>query len=214
MPSLTRGGLQPAKIINLQTNEEVSCMFNPFEYAIAKQNTWQSANVTGRNAPRLTFQQGGARTITLNLYFDTMAERTNVTSHTAKLWKMTMIDEGLTESQTTIGRPPDVAFKWGALYFRAIITQMTEAFSIFLPDGTPVRSKVTINLQERLPEDDVAAQTPDSGSATSPAPSTTATEGSRPDNMSSNPNDMRSTMAANNIDNPLNVPNGTVMQGR
>jgi hypothetical protein len=35
MPT-TKGGLVPAKLVNLATNDEVNCMFNPHEYSLTK----------------------------------------------------------------------------------------------------------------------------------------------------------------------------------
>jgi hypothetical protein len=203
MQSLTRGGVTAGKIKNLlKPDQIVHFMFNPFEYTITKQNTWTPNPTNSENAPRISFSQGGAQTLTLVLYFDTLAEGTNVTDKTKKLWDMTMIDETSRSSETGVGTPPDVEFSWGALVFRAVITQISEQFTLFKENGTPVRSKVTVNLQQRIPETSTPAQTAGADSAASPATSTPATAGDRPDNMVSNPDD-----------NPLNIASGTPIRG-
>jgi hypothetical protein len=47
MPN-TRGDLEPATIINLATGDQVYCMFNPHEYTLSKQNTWQQGETKGK----------------------------------------------------------------------------------------------------------------------------------------------------------------------
>lgn len=92
MPT-TRGGLEPATISNKTTGEITSCMFNPFEYTISKQNQYENAETKGRNIPRVRFRQGGAQTLTLKLLFDTYGEASDVRTLTGPLWRMMMIDE-------------------------------------------------------------------------------------------------------------------------
>ncbi|MBW4436949.1 MAG: hypothetical protein KME04_07425 [Pleurocapsa minor GSE-CHR-MK-17-07R] len=214
MQSLTRGGVTAGKIKNLlKPSDVVNFMFNPFEYTITKQNTWTPNPTNSENAPRIQFSQGGAQTLTLVLFFDTLAEGTNVTDKTKKLWDMTMIDDTTRNSETQVGTPPDVEFSWGALVFRAVITQISEQYTLFKEDGTPVRSKVTVNLQQRIPEAATPAQDAGADSAASPAASAPATGSDRPDNMVSNPDDMRSAMANSGVDNPLNVARGTPIAG-
>ena len=76
--NLTRGGLTPATITNTITNEVVKFMFNPYEYTISKSNTWQDKPVSGLNLPMVTFQQGGAQTLSLTLHFDSQAAKADV----------------------------------------------------------------------------------------------------------------------------------------
>ena len=66
--NLTKGGLAPATLTNLDTNEIVNFMFNPFEYTLSKRNTWQDKPLTGQNLPYINFQQGGAITLKLTLH--------------------------------------------------------------------------------------------------------------------------------------------------
>lgn len=47
------------------------------------------------------------------------------------------------------GRPPIVRFQWGSTsLFSAVITNITEQLTLFLPDGTPVRSKLAVTFQQ------------------------------------------------------------------
>ena len=165
MPT-TRGGLEPAVIINKNTGAEVPCMFNPYEYTITKQNQYESANTKGRNLPRVRFKQGGAQALTLRLLFDTYSEGLDVRVHTAPLWQMMMIDEDKSNQRTGKGEPPHCIFRWGRFEFEAVITKMTQKLTLFLKDGTPVRTVVNISMQQVIDESEHGRQNPTSGSAT------------------------------------------------
>ncbi len=206
---LTKGKLKPAKIVNLSTNEEVSCMFNPFEFTISKTNTWKPKDTIGTNLPKVTFTSGGAQTVTLTLWFDSSETGSDVRAFTKPLWKMAMVATANKNDKSGKSAPPAVEFRWGRINFRAIITKIDENFMMFGADGTPLRCKVTLGLQEheeKTTEASPAANTPSAG--------TTAVQGDRPDHLANrtdgDSNAMRDVMARNNVNNPLNgVRNGT-----
>lgn len=209
--NLTRGGLAAAKMINLSNNEEVLCMFNPFEYSIAKQNSWQQAAEIARDAPRVTFQRGGTMSLTLQLHFDTLAENKDVRDTTNKLWKMMMVDESTEHAASGKSAPPEVAFSWGRLYFKAVITNMTQKFSLFTAEGTPVRALVNVTLMQMFPDNEFPEQPGGAASAQSVVQAVTVTEGDHIDNIAAetgDPSDWRALAEQNNVDNPLNIVPG------
>lgn len=167
MPT-TRGGLEPAVIINKNTGAEVPCMFNPYEYTLTKQNEYDLGYTKGKNIPRVRFKQGGTQTLRLRLFFDTYAEGTDVRQHTDPLWQMMMIDEDKTNQRTGKGEPPHCIFRWGRFEFEAVITAMTQKMTLFLKDGTPVRTVVEISLQQITDESEHAKQNPTSGGGVAP----------------------------------------------
>jgi hypothetical protein len=59
--------------------------------------------------------------------------------------------------------PPRVAFHWGVFRFAAVITNMTQKFTLFMKDGTPVRAKVDITFTQYNDVNDYPAQNPTSG---------------------------------------------------
>lgn len=211
--NLTRGGLSPATITNLKTKEAVKFMFNPFEYSITKSNTWQSKPVVGENLPLVTFQQGGPQTISLQLHFDSQADGKDVRGFTAPLWKMMMIDQQTKNSRSGKSQPPPVMFEWGKLHFKAIITSMTEKFTLFTDKGIPLRCQVDISLQQYLDEASVPPQTSGQTGGGQTAPKNTRIiQGERMDHVASqnggSPSDYRKIASDNNIDNPNKVPPG------
>ena len=159
----TRGGLEPATIVNKDTDEVVRCMFNPHEYTLTKQNRWQRGETKGKNVPRIKFSQGGAQTLKLQLFFDTYAESTDVREHTNPLWTMMMVNTDKTNPRSNKSEPPPVSFQWGGLQFDAVITSLTQKFTLFLKDGTPVRTTVDISLEQLGDEEDHPRQNPTSG---------------------------------------------------
>jgi len=213
MPT-TRGGLAPAVLVNKNTGESVPCMFNPFEYTIAKSNSYEQADTKGKNIPRIRFQQGGAQTLTLRLLFDTLDTGSDVRTLTARLWNMMMVDELRTDPRTGKSEPPHVLFIWGALSFEAVITQMSEQISLFLPTGTAVRSTVQISLQQVSDELDLPAQNPTSGGGI--APQTRRLDaGDRLDIIAfeayGDSNKWRQIAQANGIEDPLRLRPGQLI---
>jgi hypothetical protein len=164
----TRGGLEPAVIVNKDTNDTVRCMFNPHEYTLTKQNRWERGETKGKNVPRLKFSQGGSQTLKLQLFFDTYAEGTDVRAHTDPLWQMMMVNSDKTNPRSNKSEPPPVSFQWGGLVFDAVITNMSQKFTLFFKDGTPARTTIDITLEQLADDQDFARQNPTSGGGEAP----------------------------------------------
>jgi hypothetical protein len=163
MANTTRGGLEPAVIVNKDTDEKVHCMFNPNEYTLAKTNQWTQEKEKGKNISKLRFSQGGSQTLKLQLFFDTYAEGTDVRQHTDPLWQMLMINADKANHRTNKSEPPKVSFEWGGLQFLAVITSLTQKFTLFNREGTPLRTTVDLSLQQAVDEEDFGSQNPTSG---------------------------------------------------
>lgn len=159
-------GMATASLINLETNTKVDFMFRPKEFSFAKTNGWQPGKAVGLQMSPPQFTGGQPMTMTLELFFDTFEEKENrdVRLHTAPLWEMMGIPSGSRDPNTNKGKPPFVRFTWGSLgSFIAVITQMTQKFTLFLGTGVPVRSTVTIALQQAQDETEQPLQNPTSG---------------------------------------------------
>jgi len=228
---LTKGGLTPGTITNLSdTSKVVKFMFNPFEYTISKSTTWNETTVTGRNVPLVSFASGSPMTLDLNLYFDTLDTRTDsgtytsVRDHTLNLWAMMMVDTSNVNTTSQKSEPPAVAFEWGSVYFKAVVTTLTEKLTLFSETGTPLRAEMTVKLQQYFDPDDTEPQVPSQPTWTTTAPKTsTFTAGTRLDLIGAFKGSvtkaidtgvdaaktMRSIAEGNNIDDPLNIPSGT-----
>lgn len=204
----TKGGLSPATLTNLSDNTIVHFHFNPYEYSISKNNSWSDLNVTGLNYPMVTFQHGGALTLSLKLYFDSQALDGDVRYFTQPLWDMMMIVESEENTLTGKSQPPSVEFKWGPLLFTAIVTSLTEKLTLFNANGVPLRSEIDISLQQYVSMSELNQQQQQAvKTALKESQSTQKVEGQRLDNIG----DMRDVAGNNNINDPLNVPNGTTL---
>lgn len=148
----TRGGLRPGSIKNLSDNTIVKFHFNPHEFSISKSNTWEQRASQGNDIPATHFKEGGPQTLSLDLHFDTQRQGTPVTTVTNPLWKMMLVDTSDANQRTGKSQPPTIEFTWGPLAFKAIITQMSETFLLFSDAGVPLRSKISISLQQFVEE--------------------------------------------------------------
>jgi hypothetical protein len=159
----TKGSLKPAIIENLSTNDKVYCMFNPHEYTLTKQNQWEAGQTKGLNVPKVKFKQGGAESLKLQLFFDTYAAGTDVRQHTDLLWKMMMVADDKKNQKNNKSEPPRVAFHWGSFFFRAVITNITQRFTLFDKDGVPLRTTVDVTFQQVEDPEEHPRQNPTSG---------------------------------------------------
>ncbi|MGI9148112.1 MAG: CIS tube protein [Chloroflexota bacterium] len=173
MPASPNGASLPlpkAQIINLDRpgDGHIECMFNPKEYSIAKKNNWNAGKSTGTNIPKQQFGGGQPATLTMQLFFDTyvgsQGSRDVRTEYTQKIWHLAEVDDDLSDNTTTRGRPPKVRFQWGPAWsFEAVITSITQKFTLFSSDGTPVRATLDVTFQQVVDEGHHPPQNPTSG---------------------------------------------------
>lgn len=159
MPAET--GLEKALIVNLDTGETVDCMFRPKEYTFTKTNTWQEEIITGKNVPKLEFSGGRGMTLQMELFFDTYESGMDVRKmYTDKIWRLMMINPANADKGNK-GWPPMCEFRWGLAWsFKAVITNINQRFTLFLPDGTPVRSTMTVTFLQAAEEGQYPGQNP------------------------------------------------------
>ena len=160
---------EKAAIVNLTTNnpdDTVHCQFNPNEYTLTKQNKWTSKPKKGMNVGESDFGGGQPATLKLKLFFDTTESSDDVRLQTNKLWQMMMVNAQTTNSKSKKGEPPQCRFQWGTgSYFTAVIKQITQKFTMFLGDGTPVRATLDVTFQQYKDETIFEPQNPTSRSA-------------------------------------------------
>lgn len=163
--------LAKASILNLDSGDKaVDCLFNPKEYTFQKQNSWPSDQTAGTNVPKLEFGGGQPATLQMELIFDTYTENssggpaTDVRKkYTDAIWALMMVDDSLKDPKTQKSRPPKVRFQWGRTWtFDAVITSITQRFTLFTPDGTPVRAVLSVTFQQIKDEKQLSPQNPTS----------------------------------------------------
>ena len=153
--------VEKAKLVNLDTNEEIQCLFNPNEYTFSKSNSWASKKVKGQNVPTLEFGGGDSIQLKMQLFFDTYTTGGDVRTTTNKIWKLMNINTNLTDMTSTKGRPPMVDFPWGATWpFKAVITSISQKFTLFRDNGIPVRATLDVNFLQAKEEGRYPGQNP------------------------------------------------------
>jgi contractile injection system tube protein/LysM domain-containing protein len=126
--------------------EPVEVLFNPTEYSFEISNNFQASAPPGLNNPILQFVNGNLDMLVMDLFFDTWTDggRSDVTEKTGKLAALLRVD-GETHA------PPRVEFRWGMFAFKAVIEKLSQRFTMFLSDGTPVRATLNVTFKQYKP---------------------------------------------------------------
>jgi nucleoid-associated protein YgaU len=124
-------------------NDPAKVIFNPAEYSLELGNQFSSAPLPGLSNPVLSFVNGDADVLTMELFFDTYTNQgsEDVTNITKKITRLMDIDPEL-------HAPPPVKFVWGKLTFQAVIERLTQRFTMFREDGVPVRATLNVTFKE------------------------------------------------------------------
>lgn len=163
------GGLQKLTIYHEENTPyefegKVVALFNPNQLTIGHTASWearQQAQVGNVVTTQQDFQSTKPATLSINLFFDTyeshddrlslahlrsailpthpllhQPEATSVQKHTTQLVALTQIKREL-------HRPPICKLRWGSFkIFEGVLTSLTQTFTMFMPDGMPVRAEV------------------------------------------------------------------------
>lgn len=204
-----------AVIHNLDTNEPVECMFNPNEYTFSKQNSWNFTNRKGENLPIPEFQSGQPTSLKIQLFFDTFETGEDVRKYTEKIWDLTRVNEKTKNPKTKKGRPPLCQFQWGKAWsFKAVVTNISQKFTLFGIDGKPVRATLDVTFEQVEDEGLYPPQNPTSGGSEGQK-LRVVREGERIDWIATteygNPTLWRLIAEENNLEDPLTLKPGQVL---
>ncbi|MFJ3902873.1 hypothetical protein [Streptomyces sp. NPDC090025] len=138
MPSLDK-----ALIVNTSTGEGFPVMYNPEELKLDQGNNFAELAIPGLNAPPVQYVRGKARSLSMELFFDTYGADPveDVRRYTAPL-------TGLLDKDPLTQGPPVLLFLHGRFHFECVLTDAGQRFTMFGPDGTPVRCTLSVRLQE------------------------------------------------------------------
>jgi hypothetical protein len=128
----------------------VTAMYNPKEITIDKPVPWFKAPQSKGDSPALEFSSADGAVMSFELLFDTYEAGTNVhTGFIANLLALALVQDpnGSEEKK----RPPKVGVKWGVgklPEFQGVIESVSAKYTMFLPDGTPVRASCRVTIRE------------------------------------------------------------------
>ena len=199
--------LEKAVISNLDTNEEIEVLFNPKEYVIEKKTPWAEQNVFGMDSPPVQFTIGERKRLSMELFFDTSEEKSDVRSYTGKMEELMVVN-------AQEHRPPLLRFSWGTLSFDCVLEDMVQRYTLFANDGTPLRAILKVVFKEYA-----TAAMQLSNTRRESADHTKrliVREGETLASVSAreynDPGKWRVIADANNIDDPENIASGTIVE--
>ena len=199
--------LEKAIISNLDAGEDIEVLFNPKEYVIEKKTPWSEVNVFGMDSPPVQFTIGERKRLTMELFFDTSEEKTDVREHTNKIETLMLVN-------AQEHRPPLLRFSWGNLSFDCVLEDLVQRFTLFMNDGTPLRAILKVVFKEYA-----TAATQLSNTRRESADHTkrmVVREGETLASLSAreynDPGKWRVIADANRIDDPENVRAGTIVE--
>lgn len=215
MPTPT--GFQQAKLV-IEGSGPLACWFNPNQYSISKTNEWTIQPIVGSSLPTAQFGGGQSRQLSLDLLFHADPDG-DVTPVTDRLFGMMEVDSSLASGNRNQARPPTLTFSWGTYTsFDAVCRSLSVQFTLFRPDGTPIRALARLELVQVAKDPSTPHGTP----AKPQNPTTRATERLRAhvvcdgDSLQSiayrhygDATRWRAIAETNGIDDPTRLPRGT-----
>lgn len=162
------GNLEKLKIKHESSDEprgygEFEALFNPNELNYSQAISWE-VRETAAHSPAVSgrshdFNSADTQTLSLQLFFDSYERHSNkvtaanltallptlpfFSTEASDVRKYTEKVVGLGQVDRELHRPPICKLFWGqSLLFTGVLTQIDQKFTMFLPNGTPVRATI------------------------------------------------------------------------
>jgi nucleoid-associated protein YgaU len=149
----------------------IQALFNPSEISLTKSANWEQQHAAGQGGQSATsveqeFRSVEAERFSIELFFDTYESRSNsvtgaraaasflpaslvpgrestdVRQYTDQIAQLVKVD-------TELHRPPVCDLRWGVFdIFTGVLATLSQRFTLFLDDGTPVRATLTCDFVE------------------------------------------------------------------
>ena len=142
--------------------EFIPVQFNPTEFSLDKSAQIAEIAIPGLDAPLQQFVRGQSEKLTLDLFFDTTEDgmgtgATSVTTYTDTIYQLVKIEPDR-------HAPPICTFIWNDKFpgtnisshlgnqrrneFQCIVENVKQKFTLFSPEGVPLRATLTVTLRE------------------------------------------------------------------
>lgn len=133
--------------------------YAPSELSFSKSSQFAEVAIPGLEQPLLQFVRGDAETLNLELFFDSTQDGTGPAAR-AVTQKVEAFHK-LVQIQGNLHAPPLVRVSWGDDFpgtamgatetagdsFTAVVLSVARRFTLFSPDGKPLRATVTLALK-------------------------------------------------------------------
>ncbi len=157
--------LQKAMLVATYHNGDmdfIEVQFNPTEFSLDKGAQIAEIAIPGLDSPLLQFVRGQNEKMTLDLFFDTTESgmgpgATSVTTLTDKVYSLVKIEPSR-------HAPPICSFLWSSSFpgadlspqagnqrrneFQCLVESIKQKFTLFSPEGVPLRATLTLTLRE------------------------------------------------------------------
>ncbi len=152
--------------------DSIPVQFNPTELSFSKAAQIAEITIPGLDSPLLQFVRGQNETLSVDLFFDTTENgmgtgATSVTTYTDKIYQLVKIEPDR-------HAPPICTFHWNSAFpgadvsahvgnqkrtsFQCIVESVRHKYTLFSPEGVPLRATVTVSLREYKTLDEQLAQ--------------------------------------------------------
>ncbi len=144
-------GIKKAELA-IEGGETLQVMFNPASYNLSFAASYSEKRVIGLDGPIGQYIAGDSETLEMTLYFDTYQPPTvaNPAEGGTDVTRITRKLAALVQIKGSLHRPPKVTFRWGGIHFSGVIVSVRQAYTMFLPDGMPVRARVDLTFKSIL----------------------------------------------------------------
>lgn len=145
-----------ASLAEVDGSKELSFRFNPKEYSISKSATWnRPTNKSAKTASKPEFGGVQPQSISMELFFDDW-EKTKDNSNPDLVKDIGQLLEWLQPTPDSINKkkpqPQILQFRWGSNQslskFKGFLKSVSVKYTMFKPDGKPVRATANITLEE------------------------------------------------------------------
>jgi hypothetical protein len=138
---MTLGADQKAQLLPLDSNGKpiagagIPVQFNPATFSNIWNITWSEVGQS------LQWTRTTAGDLVLTLNYDSYEARSDVREKTR------YFKERLDPGESKTGQAVGCLFQWGKTTYKGVVASLKEDFTLFLADGTPVRSVLTLTLK-------------------------------------------------------------------
>jgi hypothetical protein len=190
-------------------SKTVDVQFNPQTLKVSFSNKNAGGDQPGGSSKQ--FVGSGTTKLSVELLFDTTADGTDVRKHTEAVAFYIKADAGSGSGSGSNRVPPGVQFEWGSFIFRGTIESMDETLEYFSEEGVPLRANISLSISRQEIEFLPGEQGEGGGGG---VPLETAQfrdsiQGLAGRNGKSG--DWKGIAAANNIDDPLRLSAGALI---
>ena len=145
--------LQKVQIGSLDdTSKGIEAQYNPREISVDKSVAWSKHKDSSGDRPHLEFTGADGRSLGLELTFDGFEKKASVQPMVDALIELAMV-RNKDSTDPNLKRPHKVAVVFGRgngrlPAFVGVIESVSTKYTMFLPNGVPVRATCTVKVKE------------------------------------------------------------------